>query len=102
LGFINESEGYVLIVVDDVPSLLPPQGFADLSTTKNVSIKIIDSGMGMKKDFLVNDYFRPMTKGVSRCSRKVVLRILIRCICRMTCGQAVDYPYTLLGGFSRH
>lgn len=64
LGYIQE-EGYVLILVDDVPSLLPPQGFADISTTKNISIKIIDSGMGMNKDFLVYDYFRPMAKGVS-------------------------------------
>lgn len=65
LGFIQGHEGYVLIIVDDVPSLLPPQGFADISTTKNVSIKIIDSGVGMNQDFLVYDYFRPMAKGVS-------------------------------------
>lgn len=55
----------MLILVDDVPSLLPPQGFADISTTKNISIKIIDSGVGMNEDFLVYDYFRPMSKGVS-------------------------------------
>lgn len=46
LAYIEDAEGYVLIAVDDVASLLPPQGFSDVSTTKNVSIKIMDSGAG--------------------------------------------------------
>lgn len=81
-----------MIVVDDVPSLLPPQGFADISTTKNVSIKIIDSGVGMNEDFLVYDYFRPMAKGVSPLRRETRIdSSLITLYLRMTCGQAAGY-----------
>ncbi|KAJ9124525.1 hypothetical protein QFC24_003317 [Naganishia onofrii] len=63
LAYIEDAEGYVLIAVDDVASLLPPQGFSDVSTTKNVSIKIMDSGAGMNEDYLKYHYFRPLKKG---------------------------------------
>ncbi|KAJ9112572.1 hypothetical protein QFC19_000589 [Naganishia cerealis] len=63
LSYIEDAEGYVFILVDDVPSLLPPQGFSDISTTKNVSIKIQDSGIGMNGDYLKYHYFRPLKKG---------------------------------------
>ncbi|KAJ9107616.1 hypothetical protein QFC21_001075 [Naganishia friedmannii] len=62
LAYIEDAEGYVLIVVDDIPSLLPPQGFCDISTTRNVSMKIMDSGTGMDEDYLKYHYFRPLKK----------------------------------------
>jgi signal transduction histidine kinase len=62
LAYINEPQGFVHIVVDDIPSLLPPSGYADLSLTKNVSIQIQDSGIGMDREYLQYHYFRPMKK----------------------------------------
>jgi hypothetical protein len=54
LAYIEDAEGYVMIVVDDVPSLLPPQGFSDISTSRNVSIKIMDSGAGSFSGLLLH------------------------------------------------
>jgi len=62
LAYIEQPKGFVHIIVDDVPSLLPPSGYADLSLTKNVSIQIQDSGIGMDREYLEYHYFRPMKK----------------------------------------
>lgn len=62
LAFIDKPQGYVHIVVDDIPSLLPPQGYSDLALTKNISIQVQDSGIGMDRDFLQYHYFRPLKK----------------------------------------
>jgi len=62
LAYIDQPKGFVHIIVDDVPSLLPPSGYADLSLKKNVSIQIQDSGIGMDREYLEYHYFRPMKK----------------------------------------
>lgn len=62
LAYIDQPKGFVHIIIDDVPSLLPPSGYADLSLTKNVSIQIQDSGIGMDREYLEYHYFRPMKK----------------------------------------
>jgi signal transduction histidine kinase len=62
LAYINQPKGFVHIIVDDVPSLMPPSGYADLSLKKNISIQIQDSGIGMDLEYLEYHYFRPMKK----------------------------------------
>lgn len=64
--FIDQPEGFVSITIDDVPTLLPPQGYEALATTRNISFKIEDSGVGMPMSFLKKDYFMALRKKVSQ------------------------------------
>ncbi|KAK4685195.1 hypothetical protein P7C73_g4960, partial [Tremellales sp. Uapishka_1] len=57
-----EGEGCVEIYVDDVPSLLPPEGYEDISLMKRISIRISDSGRGMEPKFVRDKLGEPWAK----------------------------------------
>lgn len=57
-----DGPGCVEIYVDDVKSMLPPEGYEDLSNTRRIAIHVIDNGRGMTHEFVNQKLGEPWAK----------------------------------------
>lgn len=57
-----DGPGCVEIYVDDVKSMLPPEGCEELATTRRISITVADNGRGMSPEFVRDKLGEPWAK----------------------------------------